>query len=242
MVLFGGTDGSTRLDETWELTASGWAVRATAARPTARVGHALAYDVDGARVVMFGGFDAGGLRADTWSYDGTTWVAESTAVAPSARRDHTLTYDPVRRRLVLVGGVGPASTAPDVWELVGASWSLLEAATVAPPRQDHGACYDALGQRLIVAGGGSTSLTFLRDRWALTFANAAAPADRCREATVDTDGDGLVGCADPDCWGRCSPTCPPGTSCAPTAPGCGDGACAGALEDYLLCPADCPAP
>jgi cysteine-rich repeat protein len=30
---------------------------------------------------------------------------------------------------------------------------------------------------------------------------------------TDGDGDGLVGCADPDCWWTCTPTCPPGTSC-----------------------------
>jgi hypothetical protein len=27
----------------------------------------------------------------------------------------------------------------------------------------------------------------------------------------DGDGDGLVDCADPDCWWRCTPACPPGT-------------------------------
>jgi cysteine-rich repeat protein len=29
----------------------------------------------------------------------------------------------------------------------------------------------------------------------------------------DGDGDGLVDCADPDCWWSCKPACPPGTSC-----------------------------
>jgi len=29
----------------------------------------------------------------------------------------------------------------------------------------------------------------------------------------DGDGDGLVGCADPDCWWSCTPACPPGVSC-----------------------------
>ena len=55
---------------------------------------------------------------------------------------------------------------------------------------------------------------------------------------VRIDGDELAGCDDPDCWGRCAPRCPPGTSCAPTAPQCGDGTCS-SIEDYLVCPEDC---
>jgi hypothetical protein len=29
----------------------------------------------------------------------------------------------------------------------------------------------------------------------------------------DGDGDGLVDCADPDCWWKCTPACPPGVVC-----------------------------
>ncbi len=32
----------------------------------------------------------------------------------------------------------------------------------------------------------------------------------------DEDGDGLVGCADRDCWGGCAPACPPTMSCSPS--------------------------
>ena len=71
---------------------------------------------------------------------------------------------------------------------------------------------------------------------AFTFINGSFPADVCDGA--DSDDDDLVGCDDPDCWGRCTPTCPPFTSCV-DGPGCGDGACDVVLEDAALCPVDC---
>jgi hypothetical protein len=67
------------------------------------------------------------------------------------------------------------------------------------------------------------------------------PPEACIESLDDTDGDTLAGCADPDCFGKCFPLCPPGLSCDPLAPRCGDLTC-GAVEDYRICPSDCPEP
>jgi hypothetical protein len=70
------------------------------------------------------------------------------------------------------------------------------------------------------------------------FESAVHPADRCMRAADDTDGDGLAGCADPDCFARCRPMCSPGAPCDASYPHCGDGTCS-AVEDYLICPDDC---
>jgi hypothetical protein len=59
----------------------------------------------------------------------------------------------------------------------------------------------------------------------------------CPVGNVCTAG----GCDDADCYGRCTPLCQPGTPCDPAAPRCGDGLC-GAVEDYAICPVDCPVP
>ncbi|MEZ4364803.1 MAG: hypothetical protein R2939_00785 [Kofleriaceae bacterium] len=62
----------------------------------------------------------------------------------------------------------------------------------------------------------------------------------------DVDHDGLIGCADDDCWGVCAPTCAPPLAlaevCDPEVaePRCGDGTCSG-VESCRLCPADCGA-
>ena len=48
------------------------------------------------------------------------------------------------------------------------------------------------------------------DMWAHRWVGLQ-PLERCDKA--DADGDGLVDCADPDCWWSCTPTCPPLSSC-----------------------------
>ncbi len=71
-----------------------------------------------------------------------------------------------------------------------------------------------------------------------------AATERCDDGT-DFDDDGLTGCADPDCFGRCYPTCSTtysGPCDRATGPRCGDATCDTAFEDYLLCPRDCPPP
>ncbi|MBK7540042.1 MAG: hypothetical protein IPI49_32745 [Myxococcales bacterium] len=55
------------------------------------------------------------------------------------------------------------------------------------------------------------------------------------------DRDGLIGCADPDCWAYCSPFCPPGQPCDAADRRCGDGTCSAALETCQACPQDCGA-
>ena len=69
-----------------------------------------------------------------------------------------------------------------------------------------------------------------------------SPREDCR-AAIDSDGDGLAGCADPDCWYLCAPACAPGLpqGCPADAPRCGDGTCDAHFEDCRLCPADCEA-
>jgi hypothetical protein len=86
-------------------------------------------------------------------------------------------------------------------------------------------------------GGVTSPAVAVAETQALRVGSISFPSDACID--VDTDGDGLRGCQDPDCWGRCTPGCPPDRSCASTSPRCGDGACS-SIEDRRLCPADCP--
>ena len=84
--------------------------------------------------------------------------------------------------------------------------------------------------------------------WALALLALAATQASCSAgpgedsgsctARTDGDGDGFMGCNDPDCWGRCTPTCPPATSCV-AGPRCGDGLCDVVYEDTLICGVDC---
>lgn len=82
VVLFGSynADGIRDNDplepSTWEYDGVGWERVDTPDSPSARYGHAMAYDSDRGVVVLFGGADSNtdyGLN-DTWEYDGTIWV------------------------------------------------------------------------------------------------------------------------------------------------------------------------
>jgi hypothetical protein len=98
---------------------------------------------------------------------------------------------------------------------------------------------DATGG-LVAIGGAGFADSALNEVLRLSSELSTEPHERCLVAAEDSDGDGLAGCADPDCWLRCNPACAPGASCI--GPRCGDGTCHGPREDYLICPADCPAP
>ena len=70
---------------------------------------------------------------------------------------------------------------------------------------------DPGGHGIVIHGGAKelgTGEAFFADTWLLQHGNAE-PRELCLIA-ADNDGDELVGCADPDCWTRCTPACPPG--------------------------------
>ena len=86
--------------------------------------------------------------------------------------------------------------------------------------------YDPVAGRAVAFGGAdSGSKTPLDDTWVFGFTAPTESLDAC-DSGFDGNGNGLVGCADPDCAGECAL--------------CGDGVC-GDVESCRLCPADCGA-
>jgi hypothetical protein len=191
------------------------------------------------RTVLFAGFDHATYRdvSDTWEWDGTQWFNRSTPSSPTRRSEHALAYDAARRRVVVFGG-----TSDDTWEWDGTTWSFVSTPSAPPSRLQASMTYDAARAETIVYGGIRTSVVGDHDDvWAFRW--EAPGADEACLYGVDTDGDGLVGCDDDDCWAYCDPLCVPGLTaaeCASDAPRCGDGACS-AIETCRLCPEDCGA-
>lgn len=68
-VLFGGIDNNGSNGETWfyDVNRDAWARAIPVASPSARTGHALAYDVQSDRVVLFGGRTPNGASDETWA-------------------------------------------------------------------------------------------------------------------------------------------------------------------------------
>jgi hypothetical protein len=122
-LLFGGTTGSSLLNDAWEFNAAldRWALLSdgkSSRSPTARTGHAGG--VVGSRLFVFGGQQGDGqLLNDAWLFDPTTaaWslLATNQVVVPLPRSGHSVAVVNATSFLVF-GGVGSGtSILSDVW-------------------------------------------------------------------------------------------------------------------------------
>lgn len=250
VVMFGGSGPTS---DTWEWDGATWLARTPAQSPPARSRHLLAYDPIARHVLAVGGL-AGNVvvapASDTWAWDGTTWTQASSS-GISARLGSAIAWNPARRRLTLFGGApSPGTVTPndDTWEWDGAAWRQVFTSDPPPGRQAHLAFPATDGSGIMVFGGDNGSLpgnapaTF-DDLWRLTY-TSVEPHEQCAVG-IDLDGDGLAGCADPDCAWRCAPFCVATeldtAGCAAAGPRCGDGVCTSPRESCRLCPGDCGA-
>lgn len=231
-VLVGGiTSSFFTLGDMWGYDGSNWSTIASTAPTPRRMEHGLAYDEADDRVVMFGGYFSG-PKGDTWAHDGATWSELGSPVGPL---DYpALAYLPSRGRVVRFGGFGSVRAH----ELDDAAWRA--SALLGFDRTEHRLATDALRDRVLLFGGFSdiSPVTESDDLWEYRY-RSTEPDEYCAGGR-DRDGDGLAGCADPDCAAACSPMCPPLTTCPVDAVKCGDGAC-GVTESKRLCPQDCGA-
>ncbi|MCX5746718.1 MAG: kelch repeat-containing protein [Proteobacteria bacterium] len=230
VVLFGGhTISGTNLADTWEWDGVRWTALAPPTSPSARFGHRMVYDPVGERIVLFGGASPITLT-DTWAWDGTTWTELPATATPNVS-DFALTWDAARQELQVYDAL-----ANTLWVREPARWRNRPLGGGPPPRTLAAVFRAPDGAGLVVDGGYEQGVVS-SDQWELQWAGTSH-AEVCTQA-IDADGDGLVGCADLDCWSVCTPWCPPGASCDPTWPRCGDGVCNPDLETCRSCSGDC---
>ena len=126
MVVFGGTDATSVLDDVWALSLSGapsWVdVLGAAAQRVARSDHSAIYDPMLDRMVMFAGADGVGFRSDLWAlnFGGPTPTLAS-LISARAYRD--------RVELAWQVGPGGASTATIYRRAEPGTWQALAAVT-----------------------------------------------------------------------------------------------------------------
>jgi hypothetical protein len=223
-VLFGGLGERVSADQ-WEWDGVDWARVVPPVLPPMRSNFAMAYDADRRKIVLFGGQGTSGPLGDVWEWDGTTWSDRTPAAgpAPKPRIRHALVYSMARKRMQLFGGL----LFNDLWEWDGAAWTQLLPSTAPSPREGPAMVCDAARGELVLFGGdrGEAFHGIMGDTWRFQFADPERPADACRTG-LDGDGDGKIGCADPDCGELCAR--------------CGDHVC-DPLESCSLCPEDCGA-
>lgn len=239
VVLFGGRTDTLLLDDaTWTWDGATWTRRNPATSPPAHRYAGGGYDPLAQHVLIYGGvIQLGSVElaaGDAWTWDGTTWTA---APGGTPRTGPGFAWSSARRALVLGGGA-PGEPAR---EWTGATSSPVDDTPPTATLED-GSWFPALDGAGVHVIGGLRPATqdASTAHWQLRR-GAAASRDACTTG-FDSDGDGATGCADPDCAWLCAPACPPGATCDPLAPRCGDGVCS-PLEATAprACPADaCP--
>jgi len=200
------------LDDVWAWTGTAWTPVATTNNPPPRVGAAYGYDPIRRRVVMFGGSTLAAIsQSDTWLLDPATGAWSPGPTGPPARVGSSFVWDAARRSLVMAGGRFTSSgalAAEDLWELdLATGWSSINIGGRPPPRIDAAWVPGLQGGALYIGGTIPKDTNTFGDTWSLAWTN-----DEATEAcfAVDTDGDGLASCDDPDCWWACDPACSPG--------------------------------
>ena len=131
-------------------------------------------------------------NTNVYEYDGTTWQQ---TLSPGL--GYQVVADTRRGTVDFVWSIG------STWERASGAW--FEHAPLAFEMQ-MGVTFAPVPGTLIVIGDVYDSRVILER----TFVGVS-PREAC--AGADEDGDGLVDCADPDCWWSCAPACPPRTSC-----------------------------
>jgi cysteine-rich repeat protein len=217
-----------------------WIHDTPATMPTPTFSSGMTWDPINRNVVLFGGTlatDGTTTLAETWIWDGTAWTQQALTVQPSPRTTTQLAWDAARRRVLLFGGapVTNGLSLRDRWEWDGHMWTPQVPAPDTHDVQRHVLVTAPDGVGVISVGGAGTAGTEAVRR--VYFDTNAARIEEC--TTTDYDGDGLAGCADPDCWTICTPLCPPGATQCPSGPSCGDGTCDALREACDSCPSDC---
>jgi hypothetical protein len=232
-VVFAETNGG--MSQMWEYDGATWTFVSLAGSSPLLADSGMAFDSQRQQVLLFGGHepnDVTDLRNETWEWDGTTWNRRVPTASPPGRFFPGVAYDPGRQTVVMTSGIEWTNgttitdTINDTWEWNG-TWTQVNVPLSPSYATNQTMAYDALNENVFDPAG-----------WVLRW-ESTQPHEVCGLG-FDVDGDGLVGCDDPDCWGYCTPLCPPNTTCDPAAPRCGDGVCS-TLESCRLCPADCGA-
>lgn len=199
----------------------------------------LAYDPIRRRTLLIGGKGFDGNVA-TYEWDGVTWAPPSKDLGIFARGTN-MVFDPYAKKLVYV--FDPEDTGLLLADYDGATWKQRTPEPSLVSIYRPAVAFDAVRGELVLFGGrnGGNGSAVLNSTTVIGYQPNVA-VEACTSATLDYDGDGLAGCADPDCDARCRPLCPGGVCPPTTTPnanaGCGDGVC-DPIESCGLCPGDC---
>jgi hypothetical protein len=132
--------------------------------PSARLGHAMAYDSARRVTVLFGGYTTDASpNSETWEWNGTEWTQRMVS-GPSGRYLHSMAYDAARGVTVLFGGfTSPFQITSETWEWNGTVWTQRE--VQGPSERSHAAMAYDTARGVTVLYGGNGPLGYKSDTW-----------------------------------------------------------------------------
>jgi len=155
IVLFGGYDATSYLNDTWTWDGAKWTQIATANAPSPRAASGIGFDRVTGKVVLFGGFDGSNYLGDTWLFDGatSTWTQANPATVPTAVTLPMLFNDPLSGRVDQFGGFDGFLFQGITWRWSGADWIQVPATTNPYARGAGTAVYDPVHKNVVLWGG-----------------------------------------------------------------------------------------
>jgi hypothetical protein len=141
--------------------AAQWQLASPTTSPSARYGHALAYDGSANRVLLFGGSAGFSTSNETWAYDGSNWQQLSPTASPNGHTGIDMVHDLVRGVTLMYGGMSTSffggPSVDQTWEFDGTTWTQVFPTTTPGGLGNYGMAYDLLRQRVVLYGGSSNS-------------------------------------------------------------------------------------
>ncbi len=151
LVSFGGFNGGSYLQDTWELPLSGgaWTLRTPSVQPPARNAGASVYDPVRNRTIIHAGYNGTSFLTDTWEWDGSVWT-QVASNGPAVASGGAMIFDPVRGVPLLMSDFG------QVWLLNSGVWQSLATTGQSPSGIGRRLGFDA-DRGVVVAVTGTTN-------------------------------------------------------------------------------------
>lgn len=155
VVLFGGFDGTSYLNDTWIFNGTDWVQVSTSSAPPVRSASAISYDRKLKKMVLFGGFNGSQYMGDTWVWDGIaqTWTQQSPATIPTPVTLPMMFTDPLNGHAEMVGGYDGFLYQGITWQWTGIDWLALNPATVLWARGAAVVANDYHHKNVVIFGG-----------------------------------------------------------------------------------------
>jgi len=172
LLLFGGYDGTTVYNDTWEFHDGGWTKISTPSAPAPRFAPGLAYDAAAGYVVLFGGLGSwtgAPTFNDTWTYRAGTWTNVTEPGGPAPRFSFGMDYDPASASVVLFGGWSTAepSSFNDTWTFSAGTWTERHPSATPTERNYQSMAFDPALNASVMALGHHGAVAF-NDTWTYT--------------------------------------------------------------------------